>query len=271
MTAPLSAADASARILEAEDAGMAVAEVVGIDGPAAGQRLLVYEDGRVLGSLGDEALDAHACRVAADLLAGGDTRLEELAGAGALFVAAHRPADRLVVVGAGHIAVPLAALGVRLGFEVTVVDDREEYATDERFPPQATVLRADFETDPLAGVRIDARTYVALVTRGHRWDFDCLRQLVAAEAMPRYVGMIGSRRRVRAALHALLEAGIPRDVLSTVRAPIGLEIGAETPEEIAVSIAAELVAVRRGTDVETMTSRERVLERLLPDGDEANG
>jgi xanthine dehydrogenase accessory factor len=147
-----------------------------------------------------------------------------------------------------------------------VLDDREEFATDERFDDDVVVRRADFERDPFAGVTIDEGTYIALVTRGHRWDFDCLRRLIEQEVQPRYIGMIGSRRRVRAAFHALLEAGTPRDVLARIRAPIGLEIGAETPAEIAVSIAAEIIAVRRGAETAgSIGERERVLERLLRD------
>ncbi|MGH7507610.1 MAG: XdhC family protein, partial [Longimicrobiales bacterium] len=134
----------------------------------------------------------------------------------------------------------------------------------DRFPAEATVLRTDFESDPFAALTIGAGSYVALVTRGHRFDFDCLRRLLEAGEVPRYIGMIGSRRRVRAAFRALLTAGFPRNVLAKVRAPIGVEIGAETPEEIAVSIAAELIAVRRGVDIETIAGRERVLDRLLP-------
>lgn len=269
MSEALSAAEASARILDAESAGIAVVEVLAVDGPAAGRRTLVFEDGVMAGSFGVADLDRAAVDVAGALLHDGTSRLETF-GASRLFATAHRPADRLVVVGAGHIAVPLARIGVGLGFEVTVIDDREEFATEERFEG-ATVRRADFATDPFAGVRIDGRTYVALVTRGHRWDFDCLQRLVADDVLPRYIGMIGSRRRVRAALHALLEAGVSRGVLARIRAPIGLEIGAETPDEIAVSIAAEMIAVRRGADIESMTTRERVLERLLPGGEEADG
>lgn len=269
MSEALTAAEASVRIIDAEGAGSAVVEVVAVDGPAAGRRTLVFDDGAIAGSLGDADLDRAAAGIARALLVEGTTRLETV-GASRLFATAHRPADRLVVVGAGHIAVPLARLGVRLGFEVTVIDDREKFATEERFEG-ATVLRADFATDPFAGLRIDGRTYIALVTRGHRWDFDCLKRLVADDVQPRYIGMIGSRRRVRAALHALLDAGVARGVLARIRAPIGLEIGAETPDEIAVSIAAEMIAVRRGADIESMTTRERVLERLLPGGDEADG
>ena len=149
-----------------------------------------------------------------------------------------------------------------------VLDDREEFATTERFAPDVAVRNADFATDPFAGVPIDECTYVALVTRGHRWDFDCLRRLLARPVQPRYIGMIGSRRRVRAALQALIDSGIPREQLAGLHAPIGLDIGAETPAEIAVSIAAELIAVRhQATDAPTLASRERVLERLLaPEG-----
>lgn len=271
MTDPrLTPAAASEAILDAERRGVAIVEILATDGPHAGRRLLVAEDGAELGSLGTSALDAAARTLAATLLDAGDAVTEVTDGT-TLFATPYHPSERLVIVGAGHIAVPLAGLGVRLGFEVLVLDDREEFATAERFPDEAEVSRCDFAADPFAGVRIDTRTYVALVTRGHRWDFDCLQRLVAARARPRYIGMIGSRRRVRAALLALRRAGVPREVLERIRAPIGLEIGAETPEEIAVSIAAEMVAVRRGVGIESMTTRERVLDRLLPEGEEANG
>ncbi len=266
---------AARRVLDADAAGEALAEVLVVAGEAAGRRLLLFEDGRRTGTLGDRGLEDAAAALGARVLAEGGTAEERVVVASGdevvLFAAAHRPADRMIVVGAGHIAVPLADLGVRLGFEVTVLDDREEFATPERFDAAVRVMRADFEGDPFANVRLDGRSYVALVTRGHRWDFDCLRRLVAVGARPRYIGMIGSRRRVRAAFHALLEAGVPRAVLAGIRAPIGLEVGAETPTEIAVSIAAEMIAVRRGVEIESLTSRERVLDRLLPENEESNG
>ncbi len=266
---------AARRVLDADAAGEALAEVLVVAGEAAGRRLLLFEDGRRTGTLGDRGLEDAAAALGARVLAEGGTAEERVVVASGaevvLFAAAHRPADRMIIVGAGHIAVPLADLGVRLGFEVTVLDDREEFATPERFDAAVRVMRADFEGDPFANVRLDGRSYVALVTRGHRWDFDCLRRLVAVGARPRYIGMIGSRRRVRAAFHALLEAGVPRAVLAGIRAPIGLEVGAETPTEIAVSIAAEMIAVRRGVEIESLTSRERVLDRLLPENEESNG
>jgi xanthine dehydrogenase accessory factor len=261
------AADLAADAL-ANDTALAIVLCVA---PAAhaGARVAVRPDGSVVGVLPDPELDAIARDLGRRALAAGTTAFAETvtvsAGPATLYVEAFRAPERLIVVGAGHIAVPLVRHAVELGFRVTVLDDREAFATTERFPAAAQVLRADFEADPFADVVVDAATYVVLVTRGHRWDFDCLRRLIDASAMPCYIGMIGSRRRVRAAFGALLDAGYAREILARISAPIGIEIGAETPEEIAISIAAELVAARRGCDIETIAGRERVLERLLPD------
>jgi xanthine dehydrogenase accessory factor len=268
------AAEAAAAAASGEP--VAIAVVVAPD-PIAGLRLLHWQDGRVRGTLGSPALDEAALRLTADALAGAPPATHTVAvsaGPCVLYVEAHHPPEGLLVVGAGHIAVPLARLGVQLGFRVTVLDDREEFATAERFGENIDVRRADFEGDPFEGVRIDGRTYVALVTRGHAWDFDCLRLLLDRGHEPRYIGMIGSRRRVRAALGALLRAGYARERLQHIAAPIGLDIVAETPAEIAVSIAAELIAVRRGGSGVRRSQLERVLDRLLRDEarpEEANG
>jgi xanthine dehydrogenase accessory factor len=177
-----------------------------------------------------------------------------------------RAPDDLLIVGAGHIAIPLAEIAHLLGFRVTVLDDRDEMATIERFPAAARVERVDF-TDPFRGVTITPRTCVVLVTRAHKYDFDCLQQLVALETKPRYIGMVGSRRRVKAALSALLMSGVTRDALAAVRTPVGLDIAAETPAEIAVSIAAELVLMKRDPFASgaPLALQERVLDRLLPE------
>jgi len=265
----ITAADAAAASLSALAGGPAVCVVLGLEGEAAGRRLLCWED-RVEGTLGSPELDAGAIELARTSLSTGERGLQrlELAGAPALFLDPVSAPDRLVVVGAGHIGVPLALLGGQLGFEVTVLDDRPEFAATDRFPADVRVLRCDFAGDPFADVAIDERTYLALVTRGHAWDFDCLRLLLERSLVPRYIGMIGSRRRVRAALSALLGAGIPRERLAGVHAPIGLDLGAETPFEIALSIAAELVQVRRGGSARPLTEREQVLARLLPESPE---
>jgi len=270
MTQPVSAARAAAAALAALGEGPPVCVVLVLEGAAAGSRLLCFED-RIEGTLGEPDLDAAATALARTALHTGERGLQrpELPGAPALFLEPVSPPDHLVVVGAGHIGVPLAALGAQLGFEVTVLDDRPEFATPDRFPADVQVRRVDFAGDPFVGVTIDQRTYLALVTRGHAWDFDCLRLLLQREVRPRYIGMIGSRRRVRAAFGALLGAGIARERLALLRAPIGLDIGAETPFEIALSIAAELVLTRRGGTARPLTEKEQVLARLLPDAPES--
>lgn len=262
MIGPLAAARA---VVEARTGGRPVAVVVRAEEGSAG-RVLVYDGGEVVGSLGDPELDSAAEELGRELLTGRGpaTRPVTIAtGEARLYGEAHRAPETLWVVGAGHIAVPLAELGARLGFRVVVLDDREDFATDARFPAAAEVRRVDF-ADPFAGSAPSAQDYVVLVTRAHRYDFDCLSRLVTGERIPRYVGMVGSRRRVKAAFGALLESGVSRDRLRAVHAPIGLEIGAETPEEIAVSVAAELVAVRRGSTAGgSLKEKERVLDRLL--------
>lgn len=259
-------AEAARAVLSARSEGPAVAVVARADEAGGGQRLLVFEDGRVLGTLGGPKLDTAAGDIGARLLASADETvwtLESEDGQITLYAEAHAPPARLFIVGAGHIAVPLARIGVLLGFPVLVLDDREGFATDERFPDAARVERVDFEA-PFAKVTPGPGDFVVLVTRAHRYDFDCLRWLVEAETAPRYIGMVGSRRRVRSAFRALLEAGVPHDRLATIHAPIGVGIGADTPEEIAVSIGAELVAVRSGVEaVGSLRDVERVVERLL--------
>ena len=247
MSDVVTAADAAAAALSVQQTGESVSVILRVAENAPATRMLVFADGSVRGSLGEAALDTAALELAGE--AGGGGALSRTITLGdtqhTLYLETHTPTERLIVVGAGHIAVPLATLGVMLDFRVTVLDDREEFATEERFADGVEVLQADFVSDPFADVTIDARTYIALVTRGHRWDFDCLTRLLNLGTRPRYIGMIGSKRRVRAAFEALDAAHIDRERLGHIHAPIGLGINADTPAEIAVSIAAELVSVRR--------------------------
>jgi xanthine dehydrogenase accessory factor len=268
------AAAFAAAALAARGGGRAVAAVTvvaatgagGVSVPRPGARLLLLAPDEPLGTLGDPRLDAAAVAHARAALAGAPAATHEVELPGVrmrLFVEAELGPDELLIVGAGHIAVPLAALGVQLGFRVVVLDDRDEFATPERFPDAAEVRQIEFPA-AFAGVAIGPRSYVVLVTRAHRYDFDCLAMLLQRPEQPAYIGMVGSRRRIRAALGALLDAGFPRDRLACIHAPIGLDLGAETPAEIALSIAAELVALRRGGTGEPLSRRDRVLERLLP-------
>ncbi len=151
---------------------------------------------------------------------------------------------KLIVVGAGHIAVPLAKIARLLDFHVTVIDDRILFANRERFPDVDEVTVGDM-AETLKGMAITPSTYIVLVTRGHKYDEPCLREIVHSPA--KYVGMIGSRRRVKACFHRFKEEEkIADEIIQRVYAPIGLDLHAETPEEIAVAIIAEIILARRG-------------------------
>ena len=263
MSEPLDPRDAARLVQKARRSGDAITVVTAVTGSALGKRIVVYANGATHGSLGNAALDAAASHYGLDALSTGTPAVVAIDAQTRLFCEPLLSTDQLVIVGAGHIAVPLAQLGVLLGFKVTVLDDREEFATDERFAEGVRVLRTDF-TQPFAQVELDQRSYVVLVTRAHKYDYDCLKELIARAEQPAYVGMIGSRRRVRAAFHALLESGVAPEKIANVRAPVGLDLGAETPAEIAVSIAAELVRERSGTGSGTpLSAQERVLERFF--------
>lgn len=152
---------------------------------------------------------------------------------------------QLLILGAGHIAVPLATMAKIVGYEVTVVDDRPSFANTNRFSTADRVICNDFER-ALESVEIGPQTFVVIITRGHRYDKVCLRKVINKPAA--YIGMIGSRKRVKSLILDLETEGIAREALQKVYSPIGLKIGAETPEEIAVCILAELIKVQRELD-----------------------
>jgi len=233
--------------------------------PAPGERMTVWAAEHA-GTLGSAALDRAAVAAARERLAPAahpGTHAVEADGVSCvLYLEPHRPRPELVIVGAGHIARPLCAVGALLGFRVAVLDDRPEFATRERFPEAAVVLRADF-SDPFRDVPIHGGTHLVLVTRGHKYDFDALLDVLRRPEAPAYVGMVGSRRRVRAALEQLVREGIDPARLAAIHAPIGLDIGAETPEEIAIAIAAEIVRLRRGGTGVPLRERDRVMERWV--------
>lgn len=161
---------------------------------------------------------------------------------------------QLILCGAGHIAIPLSEFAQRLGFRVTVIDDRSDFASPSRFP-DCNVIAAEFTT-ALSEYHFSAATYVVVITRGHEHDVDCLLEILKKKTV--YVGLIGSRRRVRFVLEMLEEKGFSRARLKDVFTPIGLPIGAESPEEIALSIVSELVCVRRKGPAQARALRNAV-------------
>jgi xanthine dehydrogenase accessory factor len=284
MTTRILAADAAELLLEtAESGGTAGAVTVvraGRDAEGAdllGRRLVIVRTAEGVehrhGSLGPRPLDEAAARLILDAFAdprAGDG-LRELGADGTtveLYLEIRRAVQELIVVGAGHIAQPMAHIGSLLGFRVIVLDDRPDFATRERFPDADRLVQANF-SDPFADVRLHERTHILLVTRGHKYDYDCLIRALRTDPPPAYIGMIGSRRRVRATYVQLVEEGFGRDLIDRIHAPVGLDIGAETPEEIAVAVAAELVMRRRGGTGVPLKDVERIAERFFKDQTQA--
>lgn len=170
---------------------------------------------------------------------------------GETFVRRFEPEERLILLGGGHIAQPLCTMGALLDFAVTVVDDRPEYANTQRFSAAAQVICDGF-VHAIAALELRPTDYVCVITRGHRWDRECLRAILAGEK-PTYLGLISSRHRAAALLGLLVEEGFDEKAVGAIHAPIGLRIGAITPAEIAVSICGELVEHRRA-----LPTREKV-------------
>lgn len=229
-----------------------------IDGARQGARLLIDEEGR-LGSLGDAALDAQVAAWVAEkqrqLYPRAETRtLQHQGEALEVFVDLSLPPAELVLFGAGHDAIPMAQLGHRLGFAVTVVDARPAYLTPERFP-QAQLLRSHpsgFE----AKLALGPRSYAIIMN--HHLERDAASLAFALQSSAAYIGVLGPKDRYRDILARLAEQGVaprPEDG-ARIYNPIGIDIGAETPEEIAVSVMAELLAVRGGYGAGFLRARE---------------
>lgn len=185
------------------------------------------------------------------------------------FMEYYKPEERLIILGGGHVSWPLALFGAECGFAVTVVDDRPSFANRDRFPKARQILCESFERcfDKL---HITSNDYVAVVTRGHRYDMDCLRKLLSGRE-PTYVGMMGSKRRVAGVRELLLSEGYKKEAIDRIHMPIGLSIGALSPAEIAVSILAEMIQKRRDTvsafKMPAADADFRVLERLAEESE----
>lgn len=240
--------------------GIAVVTVIGQRGLAAGVvgKKKVYFPSGEAGDLSLPWVEEKAAYIARKAMFNGNFMVAELgnpahqAESVTIMADPYLPPPELVILGGGHIALPLAKLGKLLGYRVAVVDDRPEFASASRFPEADRVICCSFDgiKEKLA---FSPGSSVVVVTRGHRHDTDCLRQLV--EHPLSYLGMIGSRRRIRLVRQQLIEEGFSAQRLDAVYMPVGLDIGAQTPEEIAVSIAAELIKARRGGRAASLSSR----------------
>lgn len=222
-------------------------------------RMLVREDGGIVGTIGGGCVEADVWNAAREVMESGKPRhLKFSLGQDAaydnglicggqleVFVEAIQPTPTAYIFGAGHISKGLAQVASIAGFQTHVIDDRESFANRERFPNADDVSADEYEA-VFPRLNINSSSYLIIVTRGHRDDMRILRWAVTTNA--RYIAMIGSRRKVIAVVKELEKEGLPRAAFEKIYAPMGLDIGAVTPEEIAVSVVAEMIAVRRGAE-----------------------
>src|SRR5436309_1044624 len=237
----------------------AVATIVNVRGSIPSfetAKMLVRDDGSIVGTIGGGCVEAEVWQAAREVMESEKPRTLSFnlnqnpkydtglvcGGTLDIFIEPVLPPALLYIFGAGHVAVNLYKVSKDAGFDVIVVDDREAYANRERFPEAHEVIADDFE-QATARLSPNETSYIVIVTRGHRDDMRVLRWAVQTQA--RYVGMIGSKRKTITIFRELVKEGIPERSFERVHAPVGLDIGAITPEEIAVAITAELIAVRR--------------------------
>ncbi|MFH1652203.1 MAG: XdhC/CoxI family protein [Chloroflexota bacterium] len=218
-------------------------------GKPAGARLLIRKDGSTIGSLGSDALETMAKETAPRLADYGKKQLLTDENGNEIFLEGFTTPPTLVVMGAGHISKALTSFAGMVGFRIYIVDEHPQFATAERFPEAEGVVLASF-SEGLSQVPVNRNTFIVVATRGHRDDDIAVEAALRTPAA--YVGLIGSKRKTLLIHESLRQRGVPPERIREIHAPIGLSIGAVTPEEIAVSILAEMLMCRLGGDGKTM-------------------
>jgi xanthine dehydrogenase accessory factor len=238
---------------------LAVATVVGTEGSSPREtaaKMIVFPDGTIHGTIGGGDLEQMVIDEAVNAIRTGDSftktynlKGEDEGGFGpicggeaTIYVEVIRSPETLLICGGGHIALAMSRMAAELDMNIIVVDEREEFASRERFPGAMDVIRA-VPSDPKIRKLITPSTYVVILTHSHEHDKDTLKNLLSAGAA--YIGMIGSKDKVTTIMNALQAEGVDAAELDNVHSPIGLDIGAETPPEIAISILSEIIHVRR--------------------------
>ena len=232
-----------------------------------GAKMLVAADGSTIGTVGGGALEQQATDMALEAMATGSPRTIQLhlteeagyacGGHVSLYLEPMLPVPRLLICGAGHVGQALCHIAAYTGFAVTVIDDREEFVTEELLPHAQHRMVSDF-VEPFTHLNVDEHTYIVICTRGHTHDFQLVEQALVTPAP--YIGMLGSRNKRTTLIEKLCAAGLDhQQIEARLYTPVGLDIGGQTPREIAVSIVAQLIAQRRchGSQIRGAAARGR--------------
>lgn len=224
-----------------------------------GSKLLIREDGTTEGNLGSRLADRVAAVKAKELMVHGNNEYITASDGSEIFVEAYTTPPQLVLCGCGHVSKAIAPLAKNLGFKIFVTDDREEFANKLRFP-EADILVVDKPEDALPNLPVNANSYIIIATRGHRYDNMALAAAIRTPA--RYVGLLGSKRKTILIFEELMQTGVPIERVKEIRSPVGLDIHARTPEEIAVSIMGEILMFRFGGTGQPMKLEEHYVDSI---------
>lgn len=223
-----------------------------------GGKLLIRSDGSVEGTLGADNLNSEAIKYGIELMAYGNSKYVRSETGAEYFVEGYTTPPRIILCGGGHVSRAIYTFAVNLGFNLTVIDDREEFANKTRFP-LANVVVAESSAEGFRSIEINKNTFIVIATRGHRYDHVSLEAALNTSAS--YIGLLGSKRKTILIYEELLSKGVSIDRIKDVRAPIGLDINARTPEEIAISIMAEILMIRNGGGGNEMKLDSNLLEK----------
>jgi xanthine dehydrogenase accessory factor len=251
-------------VVEAYEGGapVAIVNVMASGGTSlnVGAKMLVRENGATQGSLGDEKLESQAIQKARQLMAMGKTEYVVDESGVEYFIEAYTTPPTLVLAGGGHVSKAIATIAKTVGFRLFVLDDRQEFSNKERFPDAEIAEVGDYATG-LAQLPVNANSFIVIATRGHRYDDSALAAALKTPAS--YVGLLGSKRKTILIYESLLRKGFSLDDIRRTRSPIGLDISARTPEEIAISIMAEILMFRLGGNGGVMKLDERLIQSAV--------
>ena len=255
--------DFNDEVLAAYDGGVPVAVASLMKAPegsglTVGSQLLVRENGSTAGSLGDEKLDARASVEARRLMAMGKNDYIVTESGAEFFIEAYTTPPTLVLAGGGHVSRAISNIAKTLGFRIFVIDDREEFSNADRFPEAEQTIVSDYASG-FEKLPIGTNSFIVIATRGHRYDTAATAAAMRTPAS--YVGLLGSRRKTILIYEELFAQGFTMEQVKSVRSPIGLSISARTPEEIALSIMAEIVAFQLGGDGGTLKLDDRLIQK----------
>jgi len=242
-------------------APVAVASLMKISsdsGLVVGSKLLIRENGSTSGSLGDEELDSNAMNQARRLMAMGKNDYVTDESGAEYFIEAYTTPPTLVLAGGGHVSKAISNIASSLGFKIFIIDDREDFSNPDRFPEAEQTVVSDYGS-AFEKLPIGTNSFIVIATRGHRYDASATASAMRTPAS--YVGLLGSKRKTILIFEELFREGFTMEEVQSVRSPIGLNISARTPEEIALSIMAEIVGFRLGGDGGTLTLDQRLIDK----------